>query len=169
MMLKQLVKRSIATRTMFSRSLVTLPDLSYDYNELEPYISAKIMKLHHTKHHQAYIDNYNKFSQMYDDNANNLSIQNSLLPNLNFHSGGHINHSIFWTNLAPASTLGGGDPSDTLLHAINARFGTIDQFRTTFNNAAVAIQGSGWAWLVYNKESKISRYYHYFKSRYSER
>ena len=133
----------------------TLPDLPYDYNALEPVISAEIMQLHHTKHHQAYVNNLNvaeeKLAEAVAKNCVKTQIQ--LAPAIRFNGGGHVNHSIFWQNLSPD----GGDGSledESLAQAIGKSFGSLENLKTAVSGAAVAVQGSGWAWLAYNKKSK---------------
>jgi Fe-Mn family superoxide dismutase len=135
------------------RSKHTLPDLPYDYNALEPAISAEIMKLHHTKHHATYVNNLNVAEEKLaealhkGDTAAVVQLQNVI----KFNGGGHINHSIFWHNLSPS---GGGDPSNELLLLINDSFGGVEKLKQVMSAAAVGVQGSGWAWLGYNKDSQ---------------
>lgn len=129
-----------------------LPDLPYDFNALEPVISAEIMSLHYNKHHAGYVANLNKaLEQLADaEQKNDLATQIGLQSTIKFNGGGNINHSIFWTNLAPAGKGGGGHPEGTLAQAINTEFGSLDKFIETLSSKAVAIQGSGWGWLGYN-------------------
>ena len=132
-----------------------LPDLPYAYSALEPFISAEIMELHHSKHHNGYVTNLNKALEQYadaeknDDVAKMISLQSAI----NFNGGGHVNHSIFWTNLAPQSEGGGTLPEGPLAEAINKEFGSLEKFIEKFNAAAGPIQGSGWGWLGYNPKS----------------
>ena len=130
-----------------------LPALPYDFNALEPVISAKIMTLHYTKHHQAYVTNLNKALEQYfeAEAKNDLPAMIALQQAIRFNGGGHINHSIFWTNLAPPSKGGGTPPSGKLADAINKEFGSLDKCIEQLSAKAVAIQGSGWGWLGYNK------------------
>jgi superoxide dismutase, Fe-Mn family len=130
-----------------------LPSLPYDYNALEPVISEEIMKLHHQKHHQGYVTNLNKALEEYYDaeHKNDLPKMVTLLQAIKFNGGGNINHSIFWTNLAPEKNGGGGRPEGKLAEAINKDFGSFDKFVEQLTAKAVALQGSGWAWLGYNK------------------
>nr|CAG8568335.1 4677_t:CDS:2 [Entrophospora candida] len=132
---------------LLKRSKYTIPDLPYDYNALEPIISAEIMEVHHTKHHQAYVNGLNaaeeKFEQAIKDQ--DVTAQVSLQAALKFNGGGHINHSLFWKNLAPIKEGGGEPPKD---------FGTLEDFISKFNGTTAAIQGSGWGWLGYNKANK---------------
>jgi Fe-Mn family superoxide dismutase len=127
----------------------TLPELTYDYAALEPHISARIMELHHSKHHAAYVAGANAaLEQMEEARANNsFAAINKLEKDLAFHLGGHINHSIFWTNLA----AGAADrPSGELASAIDEFFGTFDAFKAHFSAASLGIQGSGWGILSWD-------------------
>ncbi|ORZ39258.1 Manganese/iron superoxide dismutase [Catenaria anguillulae PL171] len=143
-----------ATGAAAVRAKHTLPDLPYDYNALEPVVSAEIMKLHHSKHHQAYVTNLNvaeeKFAeaQVKKDIASQIALQ----PALKFNGGGHINHTIFWTNLCSPKDF--DLPQGELLKAIQAEFGSLDNLVTKFNTQTAAVQGSGWGWLGVNKETK---------------
>lgn len=130
----------------------TLPDLPYDYSALEPVISGEIMELHHKKHHNAYVTNVNKALEQYAEAEakNDLAKMIALQSAINFNGGGHVNHSIFWTNLAPQSQGGGEPPQGALADAINRDFGSLDQFIAEFSAKTVPIQGSGWGWLGYN-------------------
>lgn len=128
-----------------------MPDLKFDYKALEPIISAEIMEVHHSKHHQAYITNFNAAEEQLSEALakNNTSKIISLQNALRFNGGGHINHSIFWENLSPKKT----DRSNDLNLAINNAFGNFDNFKKEFTAATVAVQGSGWGWLGYNKKT----------------
>ncbi|KAL2752441.1 hypothetical protein ACRALDRAFT_2126956 [Sodiomyces alcalophilus JCM 7366] len=141
--------------TSFVRNKATLPDLPYDYSALEPYISGKIMELHHTKHHQTYVNGLNTALETVEDakEKGDFTKAAAQAPLINFHGGGHLNHSLFWENLAPASKDGGGEPSGSLGDAIKRDFGSFDTFRKQTNAALAGIQGSGWAWLVQDKTS----------------
>jgi Fe-Mn family superoxide dismutase len=127
----------------------TLPDLPYDYAALEPFISGKIMELHHDKHHATYVkganDTLDQLAEAREKNA--FASVNGLEKSLAFHLGGHLNHSIFWPNLAP----GGGDkPDGELAAAIDEFFGSFDGFKAHFTANANAIQGSGWSVLAWD-------------------
>lgn len=133
----------------------TLPKLPYSYDALEPHIDAKTMEIHHTKHHQAYIDKLN--AAVEGTEWANLSVE-ELVSDLKKvpedkrtavrnHGGGHANHSLFWTILTPN---GGGEPSGELADAIKSAFGDFASFKTKFSDAAKNQFGSGWAWLVVN-------------------
>jgi Fe-Mn family superoxide dismutase len=127
----------------------TLPDLAYDYSALEPSISGTIMELHHSKHHQAYVTGANTaLAQLAEArDSDNLANVNKLEKDLAFNLGGHINHSIFWTNLSPD---GGDKPTGELAAAIDDQFGSFDKFRAHFTAAALGVQGSGWAVLAWD-------------------
>ena len=126
----------------------TRPDLTYDYSALEPSISARIMELHHSKHHQAYVTGANAaLDAMAEARANeNFATLPKLQKDLAFNLGGHVNHSLFWQNLAPA----GGEPTGELAAALAEYFGSIDAFKKHFSAAAIGIQGSGWAYLAWD-------------------
>ena len=130
-----------------------LPDLAYDYAALEPHISARIMELHHSKHHKAYVDGANNALAGLDEarETGNFANINRLEKDLAFHLGGHINHSIFWTNLAPNS---GGAPEGELSAAIDEFFGSFDKFQAHFTAASMGIQGSGWGVLSFDPVGK---------------
>lgn len=125
-----------------------LPELTYDYSALEPHISARIMELHHSKHHQAYVTGANAAIEAMAEarDANSFGTLPKLQKDLAFNLGGHVNHSIFWQNLSPE----GGEPSGDLLAAINEYFGSFEKFKNHFSAAAVGIQGSGWAYLAWD-------------------
>ncbi|KAH7096377.1 manganese superoxide dismutase [Auriculariales sp. MPI-PUGE-AT-0066] len=130
----------------------TLPALPYGYKELEPYISEEIMTIHHTKHHQAYI-NALKTAEASYASASSPREKIALQAAIKFNGGGHINHSLFWNNLAPhgpATVLKDGP----LKQAIDRDFGGVEKLKTELNAASAAVQGSGWGWLVYNTKSQ---------------
>ena len=139
--------------TQTSSGAHKLPDLPYDFNALEPTISAEIMQLHYTKHHAAYVTNLNIAEEKLAEalSKNDVATAISLGPALRFNGGGHINHSIFWQNLSPN---GGGQPEGLLLDSIKSSFGSFDNLKSLMNAAAVGVQGSGWAWLGYNPVNK---------------
>lgn len=127
----------------------TLPELPYDYAALEPHISARIMELHHTKHHKAYVDGANAAlaGMVEARESGNFAAINKLEKDLAFHLGGHVNHSIFWTNMAPGA---GGRPDGELAAAIDEFFGSFDGFQAHFQAASLGIQGSGWGVLSWD-------------------
>jgi Fe-Mn family superoxide dismutase len=131
----------------------TLPELDYDYAALEPYISATIMELHHSKHHKAYVDGANtaleKLAEARD--KSDFANINKLQKDLAFHLGGHTNHSIFWKNLTPGSEE---RPTGELAAAIDEYFGSFDAFKAQFNAVAMGLQGSGWAFLAWDALGK---------------
>ena len=138
---------------MMSSTTFALPDLKYDYGELEPFISAEIMKIHHTKHHQTYVTNLNTFAAQLDEASHKGDVSSiiRLQQAIKFNGGGHLNHSIFWNNLAPPSKGGGEPPVGELKTLIDAQYGSLENFKTTLNTSSVAVQGSGWGWLGYDK------------------
>jgi Fe-Mn family superoxide dismutase len=127
----------------------TLPTLDYDYSALEPSISGTIMELHHGKHHQAYVTGANTaLAQLTEArDSGSLANVNKLEKDLAFNLGGHVNHSIFWTNLSPN---GGDKPVGELAAAIDDNFGSFDKFQAHFTAAALGVQGSGWAVLAWD-------------------
>lgn len=138
----------------------TLPALPYDYAALEPHLDAKTMEIHHTLHHQTYINKAN--AALESSNYANTDV-NELLSNIDAlpsepqkvvqeHGGGHANHSLFWTVMSPD---GGGQPTGELLTAITEQLGGFDSFKDAFTAAAVSRFGSGWAWLSVNKDHQL--------------
>ncbi|MBV7294252.1 superoxide dismutase [Corynebacterium sp. TAE3-ERU16] len=127
-----------------------LPELDYDYDALEPHISAEIMELHHSKHHANYVKGANAAMEALAKARENGTIGDevtALSKNLAFNLGGHTNHSIFWKNLSPN---GGGEPTGELAEAIERDFGSFEKFKEHFSGAALGLQGSGWAVLGYD-------------------
>ncbi|KAE8721602.1 Superoxide dismutase [Hibiscus syriacus] len=147
-----------STRLTQSRALQTfsLPDLPYDYGALEPAISGEIMQLHHQKHHQTYITNYNKaLEQLHEAiQKGDFSTVAKLQSAIKFNGGGHINHSIFWQNIAPIREEGGEPPKGSLGWAIDTNFGSLESLIQKINAEGAALQGSGWVWLGLDKELK---------------
>ncbi|EYE62946.1 superoxide dismutase [Mn] 1, mitochondrial [Bacteroides fragilis str. S6L5] len=129
----------------------SLPELPYDYADLEPVLSEEIMFLHHQKHHQGYVNNLNDALKKMDlaNQQQDLTRIISLEPALRFNGGGHINHSLFWEMLAPIGRGGGTPPKHELLKLIERFWGTFDNFLKNFIEFAAPIQGSGWAWLAF--------------------
>ncbi|MCV0393152.1 MAG: superoxide dismutase [Nitrosopumilus sp.] len=138
-----------------------LPELSYEYDALEPHIDAQTMEIHHSKHHQAYTNGLNDvWDEMSEDNQNKgllilLSDLDQIKPEIrdrfNFHGGGYNNHELFWSSMKPN---GGGEPVGVLKDEINKVFGSFDDFKKKFSADTAVIQGSGWGWLVYEPKSK---------------
>ncbi|KAG0229413.1 Superoxide dismutase [Mn], mitochondrial [Actinomortierella wolfii] len=133
----------------------TLPPLPYAYNALEPYISKEIMEIHHTKHHQTYVNNLNAAEEQLGKafQGNDVDQEIALQSAIKFNGGGHINHTLFWENLAP-QPQGGGEPKGELKTEIEKTWGSFEAFKEKFNTKSAAVQGSGWGWLAYNKEAK---------------
>ncbi|WAC65888.1 superoxide dismutase [Agrococcus sp. SL85] len=130
-------------------TVYTLPDLPYDYAALEPHISAKIMELHHDKHHKAYVDGANTALEKLQAarDADDFGAINKLEKDLAFNLGGHTNHTVFWNNL---SGDGGGEPEGELQAAIVEFFGGFAKFQAHFTANATGIQGSGWSVLAWD-------------------
>jgi superoxide dismutase, Fe-Mn family len=134
--------------------MFTLPALGYAYDALEDYISKDIMELHHTKHHQTYVDKLNAALADYPDLQGKdivtlLSdldaIPEAIRTAVRNHGGGHYNHSFFWQCMAPSA---GGEPSGELGDALRAKYGDFESFKTEFNTKAAGVFGSGWVWLT---------------------
>ncbi len=141
----------------------TLPNLPYDYAALEPYIDEATMKLHHTKHHQIYVDKLNaaleKYPELVVQPLEDLVRDVAKMPDdiktaVKNHGGGHYNHSLFWEMLAPYS---GSEPKPEgeLAEAINQAFGDYDKFKEAFKNSSLSVFGSGWTWLVVDQDKSL--------------
>ncbi len=139
---------------MESNKFYVLPKLSYDYKDLMPHMSEEQLKIHHTKHHQAYVNGANailtKLDNARKENAD-LDMK-STLKELSFNIGGHLLHSLFWGNLAPPSKVS-GKPSGILGDAIQKEFGSFERFKKEFSQAATSVEGSGWAALSYCRQT----------------
>lgn len=135
-----------------------LPDLGYAYDALEPHIDARTMEIHHSKHHQAYTDKFNAALEDFDEEYAELTVMSAeeLMKNLDKlpdtimtavrnNGGGYVNHTFFWSILKKDVQIGG-----EIADAINQKFGSFDEFKKQFSNAAATRFGSGWAWLVLN-------------------
>ncbi len=140
--------------------MFTLPQLPYQYDALEPYIDAKTMEIHHTKHHQAYIDKLNAALESHPDLQQKTveelltdfeSIPSDIQTAVRNHGGGHANHSLFWTLLSPETT----QPSGELESALNDAFGSVDEFKQQFSQTAAGQFGSGWGWLVQDTNGEL--------------
>ena len=140
----------------------TLPQLPYPYNALEPHIDAKTMEIHHTKHHQGYVDKLNaaleKHPELFEKPLEELLKDPNQVPEdirqavIN-HGGGHHNHSLFWTIMGPDA---GGEPSGALAKEMNQKWGGFEKFKEEFTAAALGIFGSGWTWLdIYQGKLRI--------------
>ncbi|HTL88940.1 MAG TPA: superoxide dismutase [Leptolyngbya sp.] len=139
-----------------------LDPLPYSYAALEPYIDAETMKLHHDKHHAAYVNNINEALKGYpdlqktsvDDMIRNLnSVPEAIRTKIQNNGGGHVNHTMFWQIMAPKA---GGAPTGAIAQAINQTFGSFDALKEQFNKAGAGQFGSGWAWLVSDPQGKLS-------------
>jgi superoxide dismutase, Fe-Mn family len=135
--------------------LYTLPGLPYGYQDLAPYISEEQLKLHHQKHHQAYVTGANNILEKLDKarRENTDLDMKSTLKELSFHLAGNKLHTLFWQNMAPAGKGGGGDPSGKIADSIVSEFGSFARFKKEFTQAAVSCEGSGWAVLTYCKQN----------------
>jgi len=133
-----------------------LPNLDYAYSALEPHIDARTMEIHHTKHHAAYTNNLNKAIEgtamdelSIEDILRGLDMSNNAVRN---NGGGYYNHNLFWKIMSPN---GGGQPTGALAEAINKDFGSFEEFRKKFSDAAATRFGSGWAWLCVHSGGKL--------------
>ena len=134
---------------------IELPPLPYDYAALEPHIDEQTMRIHHDKHHQAYVDNANKAldgTEWADRSVESVIANLEILPEairtaVRNNAGGHANHSLFWEIMSPS---GGGAPEGALADAIGSTFGGVDELRAAVNDAGVKRFGSGWTWLVWD-------------------
>jgi Fe-Mn family superoxide dismutase len=139
----------------------TLPDLPYDYSALEPHYEAKVLELHHDKHHKAYVDGVNQTMEKLEAvrASGDYSAIVGLQKTLAFNLSGHVLHSIFWKNLSPE---GGEKPSGELAAAIDENFGSFDQFKDHLSQATTTVQGSGWgslAWDTFGERLYIEQIY----------
>lgn len=138
----------------------TLPELPYAYDALEPHIDARTMEIHHTKHHQAYINKVNEAIQGTEWESKSVEelvaslnqVPESIHTAVRNHGGGHANHSLFWTIMGPGC---GGVPGGDLASAIDSAFGSFDTFKEKFSTAAATRFGSGWAWLTVDNGSLV--------------
>jgi len=146
-----------------ARMPFSLPALPYAHDALEPHIDGKTMEIHHGKHHQAYINNANAAlegtewaKKSVEDILKNLdALPENIRGAIRNNAGGHANHSLFWTVLAPAGKGGGGAPSGALADAMKAAFGSLDAFKEQFAKAGATRFGSGWAWLSVDGSGKL--------------
>ena len=150
--------------------MFTLPKLDYEYDALEPYIDAKTMEIHHSKHHQVYVDNLNKALEKYPEIGNKsieeiLKDTNSIPEDIRQavinHGGGHANHSFFWSIMGPKSK---DEPEGEILEAINSTFGDFAKFKEQFSAKAMGVFGSGWAFLIMTPEKKLALKRHSFQN-----
>ena|SRR3989344_3843987 len=141
-----------------------LPLLDYSYDALEPYIDKQTMEIHHTKHHQAYIDKLNtvleKYPELQEKNLedlmkelNNLTIDEKDKTTIKNHGGGHLNHSLFWNIMNPEKSI-----DEKLTTEIEKTFGSLETFKKLFSDAAASQFGSGWAWLIQDDSGALQVY-----------
>lgn len=142
----------------------SIPQLPYSYGALEPYIDAKTMEIHHSKHHQAYVDKLNtvleKYPKIAEENLESLLTKLTALEMddkdrmaLKNNAGGHLNHSMYWETLSPTKII-----NAKLIEEIVNAFSSLDNFKKTFSDAALTHFGSGWVWLARNPEGKLEIY-----------
>jgi superoxide dismutase, Fe-Mn family len=132
-----------------------VPPLPYDYGALEPHIDEQTMRLHHDKHHQAYVDNANKAlegTELADSSVEHVLATLDILPEdkqtvVRNNAGGHANHALFWEIMSPD---GGGEPTGRLAEAIDDLWGSVDELKSVLNDHGVKRFGSGWTWLVHD-------------------
>jgi Fe-Mn family superoxide dismutase len=143
---------------LFTGGKFELPALPYVYEALEPHIDKQTMQIHHSKHHQAYVDNLNKacaekkMDASLEDIISNISKYPMVVRN---NGGGHWNHSFFWKMMKPASSTA-NEPSGKVADALKTSFGSIEEMKTKFTDAAKSRFGSGWAWIVKGKDGKLT-------------
>ncbi len=139
----------------------TLPKLDYQYGALEPYIDAKTMEIHHAKHHQGYVNKLNaaleanpelQFKQITELISDISSLSGDIKTEVQNNGGGHANHSLFWKCMKPN---GESKPVGKVADEIIRHFGMFDAFQELFNNTAKTVFGSGWAWLIVDKDGKL--------------
>ncbi len=141
-----------------------LPKLGYAYDALEPYIDAKTMEIHYTKHHQTYVDKLNVVLEKYPDlesmaieellkNINTLKVEEADRTAIRNHGGGHLNHSLFWAIMDPTN-----QKNEILTTDIVSTFGSVDDFKKQFTDIATKQFGSGWAWLVRDEKEVLQLY-----------
>jgi superoxide dismutase, Fe-Mn family len=151
-----LITHDVWGKTLFQDSIdiFKLPSLSYEYNALEPFIDESTMRLHHTKHHQAYVNNLNKyFKEKGEKTYNNVEILNMNINKktpeiVRNNAGGHYNHMLFWELMAPKKNVDApNEPEGKIAEAFQTSFGSFDLFKKRFEDVALKHFGSGWAWL----------------------
>ncbi|OGH88852.1 MAG: superoxide dismutase [Candidatus Magasanikbacteria bacterium RIFOXYD2_FULL_36_9] len=144
--------------------MFTLPKLNYAYDALEPFVDALTMEIHHSKHHQTYITNFNAVLEKYPalqaltgeeilKNLNTLEVSEEDRKKIKNHGGGFVNHSLFWEIMGPNKEL-----NEQLIADINSEFGSVEKFKADFTQSAIGQFGSGWAWLVYDENNKLKIY-----------
>lgn len=145
-------------------NMFTLPKLNYAYDALEPFVDALTMEIHHSKHHQAYLTNFNAVLEKYPalqelsgeeilKKLNTLEVSEDDRKKIKNHGGGFVNHSLFWEIMGPTKEL-----NEQLVSDINSNFGSLEKFKADFTQSAIGQFGSGWAWLVYDENGKLKIY-----------
>lgn len=148
--------------------MYTLKPLPYAYNALEPYIDAKTMEIHHSKHHQAYVDKLNacleKYPALFDKEPeelvlglNSLDVDDATRTAVRNHGGGVVNHDLFWSIMGPKNNPPAGG-NEKMVDEIKSTFGSVDEFKKLFTDTALKHFGSGWAWLVKKPDGKLEVY-----------
>jgi Fe-Mn family superoxide dismutase len=139
---------------MEKNKFYSLPQLPYGYKDLEPHLSEEQLRIHHQKHHQAYVNGANAiFEKLENARKDGINLDmKSVLKELSFNIGGHLLHSLFWNNMTPANK-GGGKPSGKLGDIIEREFGSFERFKKEFTQAAISVEGSGWAALTFCKQT----------------
>jgi len=149
-------KFSLAKGLLMDGPAFSLAPLPYAFNALEPHIDALTMEIHHDRHHKAYVDNFNKAlteNKITEPSLEKILASVSTMPMaVRNNGGGHYNHTMFWQMMKPD---GGGLPTGKVLEAINGAFGSVDVFKAKFSEAGKTRFGSGWAWLLKDKEGKL--------------
>lgn len=140
---------------MNTPKLYVLPKLSYEYHALMPVLSEDLLKLHHDKHHAAYVNGANTILQKMDKaRTDKVDFDTkATFKELSFHIGGHLLHSLFWENMAPPDRGGGQKPVQNIGQVIDEEYGSFDQFKKLFSQTALSVEGSGWAALTFCKET----------------
>jgi Fe-Mn family superoxide dismutase len=142
-----------------------LPKLPYAYDALEPYIDARTMEIHYSRHHQTYVSKLNEALEKHPEIANKPldelladldAVPEDIRTAVRNHGGGHWNHSFFWTIMGPMATNGGVRPDGALGAQIESTFGSFDAFKEEFTKAAAGVFGSGWAWLMVDEQGKLA-------------
>ncbi len=139
---------------MEEKKYYELPKLHFDYKDLEPYLSEEQVRIHHQKHHQAYVNGANALLQKLEKarkEGTDLDMK-ATLKELSFNIGGHILHSLFWENLSPPDK--GGSPEGILASALEKEFGDFERFKKEFTQSAMSVEGSGWAALSYCRQTQ---------------
>lgn len=154
-MLRRVVS-PLVSRRAFSTGKYVLPQLDFDYGELAPYISPELLQIHHSKHHATYVNNLNAAMEKLEDAVakKNITQIAQLQQVVKFNGGGHLNHALFWKNLAPPNKGGGVLHDGELKTLLINQFGSFDNFVAALSAASVGVQGSGWGWLGWDKTNK---------------